>query len=228
MTESDIKMALAWKHGKDFYIDNVKNGPTRDATGLRILDFWAMKKSWAYPLTICYEIKISCSDFNSDTKWPAYLDCADKFYFAVPKELVTTDDIIKKAELANINPDYVGLIYIRSLKSCRIIKDCVDRNIEIPEDFYRYVLMNKIYPDRIPFYNEKKDFLAAWLDNKRSDKDIGWRIRTAFASKIAKQSRELDRLKSIINSIESKTGIELNCWSDVNKLIEHFQQEQLL
>jgi len=34
---------------------------------------------------IIAEIKVSVSDFRSDTKWTSYLDYCDQFYFAVPQ-----------------------------------------------------------------------------------------------------------------------------------------------
>ena len=226
--ESDIKRALAFKHGNDFYIDNIKTGATYFNKMLRILDFWAMKKSWAHPLTICYEIKVSRSDFNADTKWPEYLDYADMFLFAVPKGLVTADEVIAKAQKADINPDYVGLIYIHHDRYTRIIKPALDRNVEIDEDFYRYILMNKIYSDRIPFYNDKRDFLEAWLDNKRKDRDIGWRVGSKMAKKIRDQADDIWDFESIIDSIDRAFGIKLKSWTDVRKLKEIISQGQLL
>lgn len=45
------------------------------------------------------EIKSSLADFRADKKWPDYLDCCDKFYFAVPPDFPR--DVI---------PDNIGLI----------------------------------------------------------------------------------------------------------------------
>jgi hypothetical protein len=218
MTEADIKRALAIKHGSDFCIDRVKTGPTYDNDKLRILDFWAMKKSWANAPTICYEIKVSKSDFNNDTKWPEYLPYADKFYFAVPKNLITVDDVIAKATDAGVNPDHIGLIYIHGLKYTRIKKDCTDRRVEIPEEFYRYVLMNKIWSDRIPFYNTKKEYLRAWLNDRRDDKDIGSIVRNKMGWHIWEQASEIERLKGIVSRVERISGLKLNSWADVRKI----------
>jgi hypothetical protein len=67
----DIKLALSKRHKDDYFLTEVKDGPTMGASHARI-DAWAMKKSWSKPLVWGYEIKVSRSDFLNDTKWPAY------------------------------------------------------------------------------------------------------------------------------------------------------------
>jgi len=38
---------------------------------------------------VIVEIKSSPADFCADRKWPCYLDCADRLYFAVPPDFPT-------------------------------------------------------------------------------------------------------------------------------------------
>jgi hypothetical protein len=58
--------------------------------------------SWAHLNFVAYEVKISVSDFRSDTKsgkWQQYLSFAQGVTFAVPKGLVSIGDVPKDAGL---------------------------------------------------------------------------------------------------------------------------------
>ncbi len=131
-----VTKLLREKHWNSVFISQCKNGPTWGYLGskgwLLILDAWVMKKSWAHPLTIGYEIKINRSDFLADDKWSRYLDYCNEFYFVCPPGLILLNEI----------PLEVGLYYVtKSGKSLRSQRKAVYRDIEIPEEFYRYILM---------------------------------------------------------------------------------------
>src|SRR5688500_474856 len=100
ITARHIESLLAERHKADFFASQVKTGATHTNSDLLILDGWAMKKSWANPLSIGYEIKISRSDFLSDRKWHRYMPYCNEFYF------VTKPGIIRQDEI----PPEVGLI----------------------------------------------------------------------------------------------------------------------
>lgn len=56
----DIKLALSKRHEKDYFLTEVKDGPTVRASHARI-DAWAMKKSWSpdvyyQTLDLMYEV----------------------------------------------------------------------------------------------------------------------------------------------------------------------------
>ena len=79
--------------------ENVPAGPSGSVRP----DVLVMRKSFTQPNPITYEVKVSLSDFRSDVtkaKWKAYLDFSYGVVFAVPKGLVTKNDL----------PDGCGLI----------------------------------------------------------------------------------------------------------------------
>lgn len=93
MKASFIKQVLAKKHSKDFFLCEVKTGPSWYTSGLGIIDAWAMKKSWANEKVTGYEIKVSRSDFVKDEKWTNYLPFCNEFYFICPKDLIKRDEV---------------------------------------------------------------------------------------------------------------------------------------
>ena len=59
-------------------------------------DVLAARKSFVNPSFTIYEVKISRSDFNADVnkgKYRTYFEHCCQLYFAVPKGLVTKNDI---------------------------------------------------------------------------------------------------------------------------------------
>lgn len=210
MTATDIKHALSRKHHKDFYIDNVKTGPTYFNNSLRIIDFWVMNKSWAHNLVTAYEIKVSVSDFNRDSKWVEYLPYCEKFYFAVPKKLISVLDVERKAKEADIPPSHVGLIYIHeNLLSTRIIIRPIERKVELPPEIFQYILMNKISPDRYPFFSHDKEYFEAWLAYKRSNRNVGYMVKGKINEELRRISIENENYNRFINQIERKMDIKM-------------------
>lgn len=74
VTSTNIKLALAEKHWRDFFLTEVKSGSTwMTARGdMKILDGLAIRKSWTSPCFTGYEVKISRSDFLRDSKFYTY------------------------------------------------------------------------------------------------------------------------------------------------------------
>ncbi|PHR83120.1 MmcB family DNA repair protein [Henriciella sp.] len=65
-------------------------------------DVYTMQKSFANPRPVSYEIKISRSDFLSDVtsaKWQSYLKFSGGVIFAVPKGLITKNDVPQECGL---------------------------------------------------------------------------------------------------------------------------------
>ena len=103
VTSTDIKRALAEKHWRDFFLTEVKSGPTQLAVpgDLKILDGLAIRKSWTAPCFTGYEVKISRSDFLRDAKFYTYEELCNCLYIVCPKGM------IERTEL----PESVGLMY---------------------------------------------------------------------------------------------------------------------
>jgi len=132
MTADDILKLLEKKHWKDVFVPGCKNGSTWFTQGLLVLDAWVMKRSWSHPISIGYEIKISREDFYADKKWVKYLDYCNEFYFVCPNKLIEPEEL----------PTNAGLYYVsRNYKRLYQRKKSTYRNIQIPEELYRYILM---------------------------------------------------------------------------------------
>ena len=61
VTSTEIKIALSYKHIKDFFLTECKSGSTWFTVpgDMKILDALAIRKSWANPCFTGYEIKVS-------------------------------------------------------------------------------------------------------------------------------------------------------------------------
>lgn len=72
-------------------------------------DVLTIEKSFSNPNPISYEIKVSVQDFRSDItsgKWKGYLDFSDGVVFAVPKGLITKNDIPTGCGLITFNGEF--------------------------------------------------------------------------------------------------------------------------
>jgi hypothetical protein len=162
------------------------------------MDAVAIKKSWANPCITCYEVKVDRQDFLRDEKWPVYMGYCNRFAFACPEGL------IQKEELA---PE-VGLYWYRGEdKPFKIVRHPVYRQVEIPADFFMYIIMCKIQSDRYPFFNDKEEYFKAYVENEKSSDSLGHEL----SYKIAKELREMKRsLNSMEYEVENaKDALEL-------------------
>lgn len=92
---------LKARHSKDVLIPECKDGATWGRRDLLKLDAWVLCRSYSPLRTIGYEIKVSRSDFERDTKWEKYLQLCHEFYFVCPGGLIRNHDL----------PSRVGLIW---------------------------------------------------------------------------------------------------------------------
>ena len=189
ITSTEIKKALAESHTKDFFLTEVKNGSTYcpPAQGLLIFDGFAMTRSYTNPCIKIYEVKVSRSDFLRDNKWNLYKQYCNELYFVVPK------DLIDKSEL----PDDVGLIYYNRDGSRKLVtkRRAVWRDIEEPIDVYKYVIYSRLDRDRIPFFNDKKEWAEAYLQDKKDRKYIGYALGSKMAEDLQEAERKLSELE---------------------------------
>jgi len=181
-TSNEIKIALAKKHGNsEFFITECKNGPTR--TGMLQFDGIAIYKSWAHPNIVGYEIKVSRSDFQRDNKFFGYMPYCHELYFVVPTGL------IDRMEL----PNEIGLMYYNpEKKSLTTKKKAIHRNIEINADMLLYIIMNRLESDRLPFHTSKAEYWQDWLENKITNRDLGYQVNC----KLLKHIQELEKENS--------------------------------
>ncbi len=184
MNAKGILDLLRVKHSGDVFVSECKNGGNQ---GLR-MDVWAMKKSWANPLTVAYEIKVSRSDFINDNKWHRYLDYCNQFYFVCPA------GVIKPEEL----PEEAGLMYVASTGS-RIVtkkKSPYRRGVVVPENLYRYILMNRVEIVDSTFngihQETTADFWRKYMEKKRDDTNFGHRVSKRIREVIIKRIHKVE------------------------------------
>ncbi len=192
MTASDILKLLKKKHHEDVFIPECKNGPTQYTSGMLKFDVWVMKKSWANPLAIGYEIKINRRDFLNDDKWIKYLDYCNEFYFVSPYNLIFPNEL----------PSDVGLYYV-SKTGTKLYrkKKAAYRKIEIPGEIFRYILMNRVVITSANYYRvaSLKEYWGNWLSDKEIDYRFGQYVSKKIREKVEKEilsvRKENDRLR---------------------------------
>jgi len=65
LSSDDLLRLIADRHAEDVFVPQCKDGPTQGyGPKLRVLDAWAMRKSWSQWSTVGYEIKVSRDDFD--------------------------------------------------------------------------------------------------------------------------------------------------------------------
>lgn len=188
MTAKDIINLLANKHSRDLFVPECKNGSTWfTSNGLR-LDGWAMKRSWAHPLSIGYEVKTNRQDFINDNKWPGYLAYCNEFYFVCPPEIIQPNELGNDA----------GLYWTsKNGKTLYLKKKASYRDIEIHPDIYVYILMcrTKIVPRGMNNSGpdlDKSAYWKEWLKQKAEKRDLGMAVSKAIKKTLRDKVEEVD------------------------------------
>lgn len=206
----EINKALANRHQEDFFMTEVKNGPSHGTNMFR-MDAVAIKKSWANPCITCYEVKVNRQDFLRDEKWPVYMGYSNRFAFACPEGL------IQKEEL----PNEVGLLWYKGDgKPFKIVRQPIYRPVVIPNDFYMYIIMSKLDSDRYPFFTYKQAFFKEWFEGKKADKDFGYDV----SQKLSERSHELDRE---ISKLKREKEYSEDYKSEIETVIKIMQEHGL-
>ena len=199
ITASDIQRLIEEKHWKDVCVTECKDGPS--SIGLLKLDAWVMKRSWAHPLTIGYEFKVSRADFLQDSKWHGYLEFCNEFYFVCPS------GVIKPEELS---PE-VGLLVVAKTGTRMFTKKKAPyRDAIVPESLYRYILMarSKITKPRFsldpPKERSRKAYWESWMEHKTIDRDFGLRVSKKIAETVQKRILDVESKNEILQKNNQK------------------------
>jgi len=216
LTHGEIVALLAKRHSKDVFVPECKTGPTWYGNPIR-LDAWAMPRSWAHWDTWGYEVKASRADFLQDDKWPRYLDYCHHFAFVCPWEMIKVSEV----------PEGAGLIWVTSgghrlhtkVKAPR-------REIEVPAELLIYILMSRtvvcgrLMDDGIPHGADRERSLAywrEWLVQKEESREIGYRVSSALAARVAQADSDLrvaktmmERVGGVDKELQEQLGISLN------------------
>lgn len=215
---------LAKKHIGDIFVPQCKTGSTWDTSHqLRILDVWAMARSYSNPRTYGYEIKVSRGDFLQDEKWPEYLQYCDTFYFVAPP------GIINKEEL----PTDVGLMETtKNGAKLRTTKKAVQRkDVVIPDSIFKYILFSRVSIDgHIP--GGSIEFWKAWMARKEFNWEFGHRVGEAIQKRIAEEITAVeDRNTDLVREIEKLKDVKAWCEDqgiDISKVYTKRNLDRLL
>lgn len=222
VTSSQIKHALASRHSRDFFITEVKDGPSGE--GYLRMDAVALAKSWAHPSITGYEVKVARRDFINDTKWPHYLKYCNRFYFACPSEGVITREDIKSMDNSS-----VGLLYVNSNGRTRIVVKCVTRPVEYDPMFLMYIIMTRLDNRQYPFFSSKRAYFEEFVASKISGRELAYQVRTALVAKLGEAEDKVRRVERKEKNIEEiKIELEKYGISDIRQLGKAVQHIDLL
>ncbi len=188
---------LAVRHSKDVFVSECKTGPTQCGPGVQSMDAWAVRKSWAHPLAIAYEVKVSRSDFVHDDKWRGYLEYCNQFYFVAPPKLINPNEL----------PAEAGLL-VCSANATRLYtkKKSPYRDVTLPDSLYRYILFSRASIHRPGKQQEDyAGFWRRWLRGKQDLSDMGKRVskrlQERFREEIYFRDTKQDRLTKDIDRL---------------------------
>ena len=149
-------------------------------------DVYSMRKSYSKPMPVTYEIKVSVSDFRSDItsgKWQKYLDFSTAVVFAVPKGLVSKDDIPKGCGLMTRGEN--GWVTLR--KPTR-------QTVTLPEKVMLKLLIDGVERARPPKPQEWNQYIT----DKKIKAKYGDDVANALKD-ISRVRREEQNIKSVID-----------------------------
>lgn len=164
-------------------------------------DVFVLNKSFAHPNPITYEIKVSVSDFRSDVtkaKWKAYLDFSYGVIFAVPKGLITKNDVPEQCGLITYNGAGIWHNVKRpTLNPCKIDGTLLLKLLMCGEErqTHPYPIKNRDFDEHKHHETLRKKFGA----------DI--QTRLYFLEEYPEKKAELDKL---IKELSELTGVESN------------------
>ena len=214
---SHILGLLGKKHAKDVFVPECKVGATHaNNNSVQRLDAWAMKRSWSKPFSFGYEIKISRSDFTRDDKWHGYLDYCTHFSFAVAPGVCEAPEL----------PDGVGLFVMsKSGASMRTIRKPAYRQVQIPEDFYRYVMMCRvaITRDQMDQHRPTREEVMAewrsWLQGREEGRELGQAVARHISedrqhaerilARAQEEAAKYEKIKAMLKDAGISTGFDL-------------------
>lgn len=156
-------------------------------------DVYSIPKSYSGFRPLAYECKVSVSDFRSDItkgKWQSYLRYASGVIFAVPKGLISKDDL----------PKGCGLI-VRSESGWRMVKGPTLNTIanDLPKDFWIKLVIDGV--DR-----SKRNHLKAGVNEYRVQQQISKKYGDDLARALARKDQAQSSLECRTKEIQKTLG----------------------
>lgn len=154
-------------------------------------DVFTLQKSYSAPRPAAFEIKVSRSDFRSDTtsgKWQSYLRFAGSVTFAVPDGLVTIPDV----------PAGCGLI-VRKEQVWRYVRRPTIQHMEMPFSACMKLLIDGV--SRVSTAPEPRSrTIATWAEHEG--------VRRKFGSAVALAARDIAAAESRLASTKLSADYE--------------------
>lgn len=173
-----------------------------------------------------YEVKVARQDFLRDEKWPEYMAVCNCMWFVAPKSLIQLEEL----------PPEVGLLEVsKNGKRLFTRRKAVDRDVEIPEDVWRYVLMCRatISERDIDLERSSVAFWERWLREKRRKQDLGYEVRGKIREVVDRTNAENERLRrenevfADVREILDAAGIDtVSSWYTRNELQRKIDDQQ--
>lgn len=198
MTAADLARLLRARHADDLYVGECKDGATQMRAHHVRLDGWAMKRSWAHPKLIGYEIKVNRQDFLRDDKWRQYLPMCNELWFVAPPGLIDPGEL----------SDGVGLLVASANATMLYSKrKAVYREIEPPVDVFRYILMcrakigSEIAPGDVRAGNVEQ--WQHWLEEKEQHKRLGYEVRREIRERFERQEQVISGMAEAMKTFDA-------------------------
>lgn len=203
MTAADVINLLAQKHSEDVFVPECKTGES--STGYSRMDAWVMKKSWSNPLVVAYEVKVDRQDFLRDDKWRKYLDYCNQFYFVAPKGIIQPEEL----------PADVGLMWVTGTRLFTKRK-APYRDVVVPEDLYRYILMARAKITRdAGTAPDKSDRRVMGIKDYLEGRATKYYLGHMLGIKLAEAQVDLEKNQALLES-------QLSEMADIRTLLEEF------
>ncbi len=206
---AEVVRLLEERHSQDVFVSECKTGSSWGTTGCPRLDAWAMRKSWAHPCALGYEVKVDRSDFLKDDKWRSYLGYCNEFYFVCPSKVIEPDEL----------PEGVGLLWVATTGTRLYTKRrAAFRDVEIPGDLFRYVLMCRTSITREVEPLDRSEYWRRWLEEADEKKSLGHRVSRSIRRLVETRievvesdnrrlTRQIEKLEGVRRSLE-EAGID--------------------
>lgn len=220
---SSLVRLLEWRHAKDVFVSECKDGPTHTASHRR-LDGWALLRTWSPITTIGYEIKVNRSDWLGDKKIADYLPLCHYLYMVAPKSLIALDEL----------PAGIGLLEPAGTGDGRRLltrRKAVWRDIQLPGELLVYVLMCRARITRDTNdegKNWKRQHLERWIEEKDSRATLGYsvtaKIKSVFQdqehrlAKLQLENQQLSAVKKRLTELGFDPDKHIDTWSINNRL----------
>lgn len=181
MTSRTILDLLLTKHSGQLCVPECKTGSQWMKRNIRHIDLWVMNKSWTKNWTTAYEIKVLRQDFLKDEKWRDYLPYCNYFYFVAPMGIIQPEELAADCGL---------LIGSKNLKKLYTKKKAPYRDVKIPEEIWRYILMWRANIVKERNGTSNVEYWQNWLEDRKGKKRLGYAVAHYIKSQINQKTHD--------------------------------------